>query len=80
MRTCGSADFFDLKMTKPNYNPNTGSNSNPNASPSFHPNRFQNPQIRTSTFYQWPSGTGVTLGFIPNSSQPDKSGQSLILI
>jgi len=29
MRTCGSADFLDLKMTKPNYKPNTGPNSNP---------------------------------------------------
>jgi len=33
MRTCGSADFLDLKMTKPNYKPNTGPNSNPNANP-----------------------------------------------
>jgi len=31
VRTCGSADFWDLKMTKPNYKPNTGPNSNPNA-------------------------------------------------
>jgi len=31
MRTWGSADFLDLKMTKPNYKPNTGPNSNPNA-------------------------------------------------
>jgi len=31
MRTRGSADFSDLKMTKPNYKPNTGPNSNPNA-------------------------------------------------
>jgi len=30
MRTCGSADFLDLKMTKPNYKPNTDANSNPN--------------------------------------------------
>jgi len=33
MRTCGSADFLDLKMTKPNYKPNTEPNSNPNAYP-----------------------------------------------
>jgi len=33
MRTCGSADFLDLKMTKPNYKPNTNLNSNPNANP-----------------------------------------------
>jgi len=31
MRTCGFADFFDLKMAKPNYKPNTNPNSNPNA-------------------------------------------------
>jgi len=30
MRTCGPADFLDLKMTKPNYKPNTDPNSNPN--------------------------------------------------
>jgi len=30
MRTCGSADFFDLKMTKPNCEPNTDPNSNHN--------------------------------------------------
>jgi len=30
MRTCGSAGFLDLKMTKPNYKPNTDPNSNPN--------------------------------------------------
>jgi len=29
MQTCGSADFLDLKMTKPNYKPNTDPNSNP---------------------------------------------------
>jgi len=28
MRTCGSADFLDLKMTKPNYKRNTHPNSN----------------------------------------------------
>ena len=33
MRTCGSADFLDLKMTKPNYKPNTGPISNLNANP-----------------------------------------------
>jgi len=33
MRTCGSADFLDLKMTKPNYKPNTDSNFNSNANP-----------------------------------------------
>jgi len=33
MRTCGSADFLDLKMTKPNHKPNTGRNSNPNDNP-----------------------------------------------
>jgi len=33
MRTCGTADFLDLKMTKPNYKPNNGPNSNPNANP-----------------------------------------------
>jgi len=33
MRTCGSADFLGLKMTKPNYKPNTNPNSNPNANP-----------------------------------------------
>jgi len=33
VRTCGSADFLDLKMTKPNYEPNTDPNSNPNANP-----------------------------------------------
>jgi len=54
-------------MTKPNYKPNTGHNSNPYANPNikqtliliqvhnFHPNPFQNPQICTSAFYQWPS-------------------------
>jgi len=31
MRTCGRADFLDLKMTKPNYKPNTGPISNLNA-------------------------------------------------
>jgi len=31
MRTCGSADFLDLKMTKPNYKLNTDPNSNPNS-------------------------------------------------
>jgi len=31
VRTCGSADFLDLIMTKPNYKPNTDPNSNPNA-------------------------------------------------
>jgi len=31
MRTCGSADFLDLKMMKPNYKANTDPNSNPNA-------------------------------------------------
>jgi len=30
MQTCGSADFLDLKMTKPNYKPNTDPNANPN--------------------------------------------------
>jgi len=33
VRTCGSADFLDLKMTKPNYKPNTDPNSNPSAKP-----------------------------------------------
>jgi len=33
MRTCGLADFLDLKMTKPNYTPDTNPNSNPNANP-----------------------------------------------
>jgi len=33
MRTCGSADFLDLKMSKRHYKPNTGPNSNPNANP-----------------------------------------------
>jgi len=33
MRTCGSADFLDLKMTKPKYKPNTEPNSNPSAKP-----------------------------------------------
>jgi len=33
VRTCGSADFLDPKMMKPNYKPNTGPNSNPNANP-----------------------------------------------
>jgi len=33
MRPCGSADFLDLKMTKPNNKPNTGPNSDPNANP-----------------------------------------------
>jgi len=33
MRTCRSADFLDLKMTKPNYKPNTDPNSKPNANP-----------------------------------------------
>jgi len=33
MRTCRYADFFDLKITKSNYKPNTGPNSNPNANP-----------------------------------------------
>jgi len=34
MRTCGSADFLDLKMKmKPNCKPNTGPSSNPNANP-----------------------------------------------
>jgi len=33
MRTCGSADFMDLEMTKPNYKHNTDTNSNPNANP-----------------------------------------------
>ena len=33
MRTCGSADVLDLKMTKPNYKPNNGPNSNPDANP-----------------------------------------------
>jgi len=35
VRTCGSADFLDLKMTKPNYKPNTDPNSNPNANPNI---------------------------------------------
>ena len=51
---------------KANYKHNTDPNSNPNANPNtkqtlvlievhnFHPNPFQNPQIRTSAFYQWP--------------------------
>jgi len=30
MWTCGSAEFLDLKMTKPNYKPNTDPNANPN--------------------------------------------------
>jgi len=34
VRTCGSADFLDLKMTKPNYKPNTDPNFNPNANSS----------------------------------------------
>jgi len=33
MRTCGSADFLDLKIAKANYKPNTDPNSNPNANP-----------------------------------------------
>jgi len=33
MRTCGSADFWDLKMMKPNYKPNTDPNFSPNAKP-----------------------------------------------
>jgi len=33
MRTCGSADFLDLQMTKPNYKRNTKPNSNPNVNP-----------------------------------------------
>jgi len=33
MRTCRSADFLDLKMTKSNNKINTGPNSNPNANP-----------------------------------------------
>jgi len=33
MRTCGSADFLDPKMTKPNYKPNTDPNFNPNPNP-----------------------------------------------
>jgi len=64
MHTCGSADFLDLKMTKPNYKPNTGPNSNPNANPNtkqtlilMYPNPFRNPHVRTSAFYQWPSRT-----------------------
>jgi len=31
MRTCGVADFLDLKMTKPNYKPNTDPNTGPNS-------------------------------------------------
>jgi len=31
VRTCGSADFLDLKMAKPNYKPNTDPNFSPNA-------------------------------------------------
>jgi len=30
MRTCGSADLLDLKMTKPNCKPNSNPNANPN--------------------------------------------------
>jgi len=68
MRTCGSADFLDLKMTKPNYKPDTGPNSNPNANHNtkqtlilievhnFHPNPFQNPQIRTSAYPHFTNG------------------------
>jgi len=33
MWMCGSADFLDLKMTKPNYKPNTDPNFSPNANP-----------------------------------------------
>ena len=67
---CGRADvricgfFFDLKMTKPNYKPNNGPNSNSNPKQTlmliqvhnFHPNPFQNPQIRTSTHLHFTSG------------------------
>jgi len=37
MRTCGSADFLDLKMTKPNYKHDTDPNFNPNANPNTKP-------------------------------------------
>ena len=33
VRTCGSADFLDLKMTQSNYKPSTDPKSNPNANP-----------------------------------------------
>jgi len=65
MQMFGSADFVDLKMTKTNHKPNTDPNpkSNPNTRQTliliyvhnFHLNPFENLQIRTSTFYQWPS-------------------------
>jgi len=75
MRTCGSADFLGLKMTKPNYKPNTGPNSNPNANPNtkqtlilisvhnFHPNPFQNPQIRTSAHPHFTSSRFITIRY-----------------
>jgi len=45
MRTCGSADFLDLKRTKPNYKPNNGPNSNPNAD---HNTKQTNPSLNLS--------------------------------
>jgi len=33
VRTCGSADFVALKMTKTNHKPNTDPNLNPNVNP-----------------------------------------------
>ena len=84
MRTCGSVDFLDLKMTKPNYKSNTGPNSNPNAnpntkqtslnlSPQFSPEpvpKSADPHVRTSAFYQWPL---LTPPFRYNATMNDQS-------
>jgi len=69
-------------MTKPNYKPNTDHNSNPYANPNtkqtliliqvhnFHPNPFQNPQIRTSAHPHFTSGLITRDEMIPGLFVP----------
>ena len=54
MRTCASADFLDLKMTKANYKPNTGPNSNPNANPGPYKPRTGHTGRTGRILYTWP--------------------------